>query len=191
MFMATTTGMLRIAAWTRIEIVKLCQGFISSPDENSSRRQRGCRPPCRCQTAGCVKPSRTMCPCNRVRPTNAGIQQEPHHTGMDTSFELHQGGPAPHHTGKLQYQKLLSGKKKSLELEALRIAPWFAWSFSSSSGVSAHGFSHKHQAGFLTHGSSYSPNLPVSLQQNSGFHGFRPRSQRRDHSRITRDSLLN
>ena len=48
-----------------------------------------------------------------------------------------------------------------------------------------------HQAGLLTHGSSYSPGLPISLSQNSGFPGFRPRSQRRDRSRFARDSLLN
>jgi hypothetical protein len=48
-----------------------------------------------------------------------------------------------------------------------------------------------HPAGLLALGSSYSPGLPVSLVKNSGFSGFRPRSQRRDRSRITRDSLLN
>ena len=48
-----------------------------------------------------------------------------------------------------------------------------------------------HPAGLLTLGFSYSPGLPISLSQNSGFPGFRPRSQRRDRSRITRDSLLN
>gem|GEM_PF-4705167 len=47
-----------------------------------------------------------------------------------------------------------------------------------------------HQAGLLTHGSSYSPNLPVLLEQDSGVTGFRPRLQRRDRPRITRGSLL-
>ncbi|SPF32871.1 hypothetical protein SBDP1_1090010 [Syntrophobacter sp. SbD1] len=40
----------------------------------------------------------------------------------------------------------------------------------------------KHQAGLLAHGSLYSPVLPIS--KDSGFTGFRPRSQRRDRSRF-------
>jgi len=46
------------------------------------------------------------------------------------------------------------------------------------------------QAGLLAHGSSYFPCLPTLLQQGSGSHGFRPRLQRRDRSRFSRDSLL-
>ena len=47
------------------------------------------------------------------------------------------------------------------------------------------------KAGLLASGSIYSPHLPVRLiVMDSGCSGFRHRSQRRDHSRIARDSLL-
>jgi hypothetical protein len=85
----------------------------------------------------------------------------------------------------------LSSKKKSLELKALRIAPCFAWSLSGLAGITTYRFTLLHQAGLLTHGSPYSPSLPITLARHSGFIGFRPRLQRRDRSRISRDSLLN
>ena len=58
-------------------------------------------------------------------------------------------------------------------------------------GYLAYRFPKRHQAGLLTHGSSYSPSLPISFSRVSGLTGFRPRSQRRDRSRFARDSLLN
>jgi hypothetical protein len=47
------------------------------------------------------------------------------------------------------------------------------------------------QAGFLAHGSAYSPYLPITPRRDSGCHGFRPRSQRRDRDGISPSSLLN
>ena len=59
----------------------------------------------------------------------------------------------------------MPGKKKSLELLALRIAPWFAWSFSGSSDIARTEFPNTPQAGFLAHGSIYFPRLPISLRE--------------------------
>ena len=61
-----------------------------------------------------------------------------------------------------QAEQAIQPKKKSLELYALRIAPWFTWSFSGSSGIATYRCSNSRQAGLLTHGSSYSPSLPVT-----------------------------
>ena len=60
-----------------------------------------------------------------------------------------------------------------------------------TSGISTYRCSISDQAGFLTFGSPYSPSLPVTAKRDSGIFGFRPRLQRRDRSRVTRDSLLN
>jgi len=46
------------------------------------------------------------------------------------------------------------------------------------------------QAGLLAPGSFYRPRLPLRLLPESGFHGFRPRLQRRDRPRFSRGSLL-
>lgn len=46
------------------------------------------------------------------------------------------------------------------------------------------------QAGLLACGSTYFPPLPMHHTGHSGYGGFRPRLQRRAHSRLSRDSPL-
>lgn len=59
----------------------------------------------------------------------------------------------------------LQTKKKSSEQKALRITPWFIWSFSSSSDIARTDSPTPPQAGFLAHGSAYSPHLPIAFSR--------------------------
>jgi hypothetical protein len=56
-------------------------------------------------------------------------------------------------------------KKKSLEQNALRIAPCLLDPYAGLPDISAYGFTKRHQAGLLAHGSPYSPALPISKRQ--------------------------
>ncbi len=60
---------------------------------------------------------------------------------------------------------VLQPKKKSLELNALRIAPCLLDPYAGLPDISTHGFTKRHQAGLLAHGSAYSPVLPISKRQ--------------------------
>ena len=82
-------------------------------------------------------------------------------------------------------------KKKSLELLALRIAPWFPLSFNGPSDIArTDAPNHLRQVFWLTDHPTHRA-FPSCPQRDSGSSGFRPRLQRRDRSRISRDSLLN
>ena len=56
-------------------------------------------------------------------------------------------------------------KKKSLEQNALRIAPCLLDPYAGLPDISAYGLTKRHQAGLLAHGSPYSPVLPISKRQ--------------------------
>ncbi len=81
-------------------------------------------------------------------------------------------------------------KKKSLEPLALRIAPSFTWSSDGNVSASSRAAFPQDQAGLLAHGSTERLHLPDDSMSPVAFRRLRPRSQRRDRSRFSRDSLL-